>query len=531
MIKKLLVSSALFCAVVCQADTLSDIGDSINLNAYRQDVKTLASDEFEGRAPLTEGEAKTIDYLVTQFKQIGLKPAFDGSYIQQVPLAKVTADQSMVLTIGDNRFINGRDFVARTERMSDQITLDNDVVFVGYGINAPTYHWNDYAGIDVKGKTVIVLVNDPGFTSGDKSFFTGQAMTYYGRWTYKYEEAARQGAKAVFIVHETMAAGYGWGVVKAGGTTAKYTLVDKHQNQSKVGVMGWLTLRAAEQVFAASGLDYRKVKELAGQPGFKAIDLSQKARLSLRNTIEYKASQNVAAILPGKQTPGEWVALHAHWDGLGKGIENGQEVVLNGAVDNATGVAGVLALARVFKQKSLQHPFKRTLMFGAFTAEETGLIGAEHFAKHPPVPAKDIVAFLNIDGMNVNNATPYILQYGENVSQLEDYVERVAKTQGRYVKPDPRPQNGLFFRSDHFAAARQGIPAYLFMSLGDTDPQFIANRYHKSGDDYFANWSLGGVVQDLDLIGQIMAELADSNDWPGWKADSSFKEVRAASGR
>lgn len=531
MIKTLLLSGALLSAFACLAATPTDIGNSINLDNYRKDVKTLASDEFEGRAPLSDGETKTVEYLVKQFRRMGLQPAFGDSYIQQVPLAKISADQKMSLTLGSATFQNGEDFVARTERITDHITLNNDVVFAGYGINAPEYHWNDYAGADVKGKTVIVLVNDPGFTSGDKAFFNGQAMTYYGRWTYKYEEAARQGAKAVFIVHETMAAGYGWGVVKAGGTTAKYTLVDNNNNQSKVGVMGWMTLRAAEKVFAASGLDYRELKAQAGKPGFAAIDLEQRAQLALRNTIEHKASQNVAAIVPGSEAKAEWVALHAHWDGLGKGMENGKEVVLNGAVDNASGVAGVLELARIFKQQAATTPFKRTLMFGAFTAEETGLIGAEHFASHPPLPAKNIVAFLNIDGMNVNDATDYTLQYGNNVSELEDYVARVAKSQGRFVKPDPRPQNGLFFRSDHFAAARQGIPSYLFMSLGDTDPQFIASRYHKSGDDYFDSWSLGGVVQDLDLIGQVMTALANNGDWPGWKADSLFKEARAASGR
>ncbi|GGF63486.1 M28 family metallopeptidase [Alteromonas lipolytica] len=532
MFRTLLLCGALTCTgAAALAENLSAIGQSINLDNYRQDVKTLASDEFEGRAPLSAGETKTIEYLVSQFKDMGLQPAFGTSYVQEVPLAKITADQNMALQMGDLSLVNGSDFVARTERISEEITLDNDLVFAGYGINAPEYNWNDYAGIDVKGKTVIVLVNDPGFTSGDKAFFNGRAMTYYGRWTYKYEEAARQGAKAVFIVHETMAAGYGWGVVQAGGTTPKYTLVDNQQNQSKVGVMGWMTLRAAEKVFSAAGVDYRAVKKAAGQPGFKAIDLKQQVKLALRNSIEHKASQNVAAILPGSQNPDEWVALHAHWDGLGMGMENAKQVVLNGAVDNASGVAGVLELARVFKAQVKAKPFKRTLMFGAFTAEETGLIGAEHFAKNPPVPAKDIVAFLNIDGMNVNNATDYTLQYGEGVSELEDYVARVAKNQGRFVKPDPRPQNGLFFRSDHFAAARQGIPSYLFMSLGDTDPQFIASRYHKSGDDYFASWSLGGVLQDLDLIGQVMAELANNGDWPHWKADSSFKEARKASGR
>lgn len=511
------------------ATTVSSIGDAINLNKYRQDVKVLASDDFEGRAPLTDGEQKTVDYLVKQLEDIGLAPAFGDSYIQKVPLAKISADQNMTLKIGDISFDNGTDFVARTERISEQITLNDDVVFAGYGINAPEYQWNDYADIDVEGKTVIVLVNDPGFASKRDDFFTGNAMTYYGRWTYKYEEAARQGAKAVFIVHETMPAGYGWGVVQAGGTTTKYSLVDSNNNQSKIGVMGWIHLRAAEKLFAANGLDYRELKAKASAPGFKAMPLEGKATLALRSSFEMAESQNVAGIIPGTSADNEWIALHAHWDGLGKGTENGKEVVLNGAVDNATGVAGVLSLARVLKNNHDKHPNKRTLMFGAFTAEETGLIGAEHFALNPPVPASDIVAFLNIDGMNVNKPTDYILQYGNKLSELESYVAKVAATQGRFVKPDPRPQNGLFFRSDHFAAAKQGIPSYLFMSLGDTDPSFIAQRYHKAGDDYFSDWDLGGVEQDLDLIGQIMTQLANNGHWPKWTSESDFKAAREAS--
>ncbi|MEG3765591.1 M28 family metallopeptidase [Alteromonas sp. 14N.309.X.WAT.G.H12] len=532
MFKPFLVSSLLLTACqVFAATSISPLGEQLNLDNFRKDVQILASDDFEGRAPLTEGEQKAVDYIVAQFKSIGLQPAFGDSYIQKVPLAKITADQNMSLTIGDTVFKNGSDFTARTERISDTITVNDDVVFAGYGIVAPEYNWNDYANIDVKGKTVIVLVNDPGFASKNDDLFTGNAMTYYGRWTYKYEEAARQGAKALFIVHETLPAGYGWGVVQNSGTNTKYALVDDNDNQSKVGVMGWLQLRAAEKIFAAAGLDYRELKAKAAKPGFNAIDLHTKAKLTLHNHIEHDESQNVAALLPGTSAPDEWIGIHAHWDHLGKTMENGKEVVLNGAVDNASGVAGVLELARVLKEQSKQKPLKRTLMFSAFTAEETGLLGAEHFAKNPPIPQSQIVAFLNIDGMNVNASTDYILQYGSGLSELEDYVAETAASQGRYVKPDPRPQNGLFFRSDHFAAARQGIPSYLFMSLGDTDPSFIASRYHKPADDYLPEWDLSGVRQDLDLIGQIMVKLANNGDWPAWTAESDFKAARKASGR
>ncbi|MBU2978268.1 M28 family metallopeptidase [Alteromonas sp. C1M14] len=532
MFKPFIVSSLLLAA--CQsfaATSISPLGEQLNLDNFRKDVQVLASDDFEGRAPLSEGEQKTVDYIVSQFKSIGLKPAFGDSYIQKVPLAKITADQNMSLTIGDMEFKNGSDFTARTQRISESIAVNDDVVFAGYGIVAPEYNWNDYANIDVKGKTVIVLVNDPGFASKDDDLFTGNAMTYYGRWTYKYEEAARQGAKALFIVHETMPAGYGWGVVQNSNTNTKYALVDDNDNQSQVGVMGWIQLRAAEKIFAAAGLNYRELKAEAAKPGFTAIDLHTKAKLALHNRIEHAESQNLAALLPGTSAADEWIGIHAHWDHLGKAIENGKEVVLNGAVDNASGVAGVLELARVLKKQSSEKPFKRTLMFSAFTAEETGLLGAEHFAKNPPIDQSQIVAFLNIDGMNVNASTDYILQYGSGLSELEDYVADTAASQGRYVKPDPRPQNGLFFRSDHFAAARQGIPSYLFMSLGDTDPSFIAKRYHKAADDYLPEWNLGGVRQDLDLIGQIMVQLADNGDWPAWTTESDFKAARKASGR
>lgn len=522
MLKSLLSGAFALATFTLNANTLSPIGESLNMENYRQDVKTLASDEFEGRAPLSEGETKTIAYLIKQMKGMGLAPAFGNSYTQKVTLAKITADQNMTLDIGDIKLTNGTEFVARTEQIIDQIALDNDVIFAGYGIVAPEYNWNDYADLDVKGKTVIVLVNDPGFASQDKDFFTGNAMTYYGRWTYKYEEAARQGAKAVFIVHETMAAGYGWGVVQAGGTTTKFTLMDDSNNMSRVGVMGWMHLRAAEKVFKAAGMDYREMKAIAGKRGFKPVEMQLDAQLTLKNTIEKAESLNVAGIIPGSETPDEWVAFHAHWDGLGKGKENGKEVILNGAIDNATGVAGVLELGRVMKTMSDKKPFKRTLMFAAFTAEETGLIGAEHFARNLPIPKDNLIAFLNTDGMNVNNSVDYVLRYGGGVSELDDYVEKTAAKQGRHIKPDPRPQNGLFFRSDHFALAKQDVPAVLFMSLGDTDASFIAKRYHKSGDDYFESWALDGVKQDLDLIGQIMAELANNGDYPKYYDGVSF---------
>lgn len=530
--KNIILATSLMATISFPAFAVTTFVQGLDLAQYRTDVKTLASDAFGGRAPLSEGETLTLDYLVKAFKEMGLKPGFGDSYLQAVPLAQISADQHMQLDIGGLKFTNGSEFTARTQRVSEKVSLNNsDMVFVGYGINAPEYGWNDYQGVDVKGKTVIVLVNDPGFATQDPAVFKGNAMTYYGRWTYKYEEAARQGAEAVFIVHETAPAAYGWGVVQNSNTGAKFTLVDANNNQGQVGIMGWVQHETVQKIFAKAGLDFDILKQQAAKPAFKAIPLKLTAQLTLNNKIERAQSHNVAALLPGKTRPDEVVMMHAHWDHLGTVIENGKPEVLNGAVDNASGVAGVLALARYFKQQASAAPLERSILFSAFTAEETGLIGAQHFAQHPSVPTKNIVAFLNIDGMNMNQGVNYILRYGEGVSELEEHLDKAAKAQGRSVKADPRPQNGLMFRSDHFALAQQGVPGLLFMSLGDTDPDYIAHKYHQAADDYDPSWSLEGVSQDLDLIASMLTTLANGNDWPHWLESSDFKAKRELDGR
>lgn len=530
--KNIILATSLMATISLPVLAETTFVQSLDLAQYRTDVKTLASDAFGGRAPLSEGETLTLDYLVKAFKDMGLKPGFGDSYLQAVPLAQISADQNMQLDIGGLKFANGSEFTARTQRIAETVSLNkSDVVFVGYGINAPEYGWNDYQGLDVKGKTVIVLVNDPGFATQDPAVFKGNAMTYYGRWTYKYEEAERQGAEAVFIVHETAPAAYGWGVVQNSNTGTKFTLVDANNNQGQVGIMGWVQHETAQKIFTKAGLDFDTLKQQAAKPNFKAIPLKLSAQLTLHNKIERAESHNVAALLPSKTRPDEVVIMHAHWDHLGTVIEDGKSEILNGAVDNASGVAGVLALARYFKQQAKMAPLDRSVLFSAFTAEETGLIGAQHFAQHPSVPTKNIVAFLNIDGMNVNKGVDYILRYGEGVSELEQYLDKAAKAQDRLVKGDPRPQNGLMFRSDHFALAQQGVPGLLFMSLGDTDPDYIAHKYHKPADDYDPSWNLGGVSQDLDLIASMITSLANSTDWPHWLESSDFKAKREQDGR
>ncbi|KPZ62650.1 M28 family metallopeptidase [Pseudoalteromonas sp. P1-7a] len=499
----------------------------VSLNNVKQHIKTLASDDFQGRGPLTHGEVKTVGYLSEQYEAMGLAGAYNGKYLQPVKMAMVTANQNMQLQVGDLKFKAGNDFTARTEQLQPLIDVRNsDIVFVGYGINAPEYNWNDYENINVEGKTVIVLVNDPGFATQNDALFTGNAMTYYGRWTYKYEEAARQGAKAVFIVHETAPAAYPWGVVESSNTGTKYTLMDNNLNASKLPVMGWLTLNTTEQIFNAAQLNYENLKQRALSDDFKATALNLTANLSFKNEVSHAKSHNVVAQITGSDAPNEYVVIGAHWDHFGTKQTDSGPKIYNGAVDNASGTAATLEIARIMNQIHQQTPFKRSILFANFTAEETGLIGSQEFATGGVVPTKQMVALLNIDGMNVLDGTDYILQYGKDLSTLESYLAKAAKAQGRVVKMDPRPQNGLFFRSDHFSLAKQGVPSLLFMSLGDTDPDYIAQKYHKEADDYSPQWSLGGVKQDIELIVDIATKLANNGDWPTWTSDSDFKTKR-----
>lgn len=500
---------------------------NVDLNKLHQDIKVLASDEFEGRGPLTAGEKLTIEYLAKQYQTIGLVPGNKNSFYQAVPMAKVTPDQNMQLVIGEHKFKAGQDFTARTQQVGGSVILDNaELVFVGYGINAPEYQWNDYANVDVKGKAVVVLVNDPGFATQNDALFTGNAMTYYGRWTYKYEEAARQGAKAVFIVHQTAPAAYPWSVVESSNTGSKYTLVDSENNISKLPIMGWIQHAVAETIFTDAGLSFDEMQHYALSPDFKAVSLPQSANLTLNSAIKNAESNNVVAMIEGESRADEYIVISAHWDHFGtKQTANGPKIY-NGAIDNATGSAATVELARILMQQHKIKPFQRSILFVNFTAEETGMIGSELFALGAVVPTKNMVAMLNIDGMNALDAVDYILQYGKGLSEMEDYLADASKKQQRKVKMDPRPQNGLFFRSDHFSLAKQGVPSLLFMSLGDTDPDYIAHRYHKEEDDYSPLWSLGGMEQDIKLIADIASTLANSEHWPQWKAESDFKNRR-----
>lgn len=519
----------LFCGFMGLSASVLATPDKVVFSAdnYQQQVKTIASDAFEGRAPMSAGEEKTIQYLVQELKALGVQPGYFGDFVQKVPMAGIAASQDMQLKMGPLTFKPGKDFVSRTQKVASRTELKSSaVVFVGYGIDAPEYSWNDYQGLDVKGKTLLMLVNDPGYATQDPEVFRGNAMTYYGRWTYKYEEAIRRGAAGVFIVHETGAAGYPWSVVESGATGTKFTLVDDNDNAGELEAMGWIQTDSTRALFTQLGLDFDELKAAAAQPGFKAVDLGIHADLQTRHWHQMGESRNVIGLIPGTSRADEYVVLSAHWDGFGKKVGVKGDNIFNAAVDNATGVAGVLELARMLKQR--KQPLQRSVLLAFFTAEETGLLGAQAFAAQPPVPTKNMVALMNIDSMNMTGESDYVIQYGQGLQELEDWLADAATGQNRHIKPDANPQNGLFFRSDHFALAKQGVPGLLFMDLGDSDPDYIANRYHKPSDEFLDSWQYGGVRQDLELIYTLTEKLGNSDAWPAWKAGAEFKPARDA---
>ena len=501
----------------------------------------LASDEFEGRAPSSRGEALTVAYIASAFAKLGLQPGNGASWFQDVPVSSMTPAPMPLRVRGtdfDRELAFGGEFTAATQRQVDSVSLrDSPLVFVGYGINAPERGWNDYAGIDVTGKTVLVLVNDPGFATQDPALFNGNTMTYYGRWSYKYEEAARQGAAGVFIVHETAPAAYPWEVVELGFTGPQLGITAEDANVGAVEVEGWLTHEVAAELLAAAGLDYRRLKAAAQRPGFRAVamaDLTVSLELALHR--ESSNSRNVVGVLPGSQYPGESIIYSAHWDHFGKSEgENGEILIYNGAVDNASGVAGLLGLAR---QHAAAGPYQRSLVFLAVTAEESGLLGSGYYAQNPLLPNETAVANLNMDGVySFDGRTRDIAVVGLGNSELENYLRDQADTQQRVIVPEPNPEKGYYYRSDHFSFAREGVPALYLTTATDSREHgkawgqqqldaYVAHDYHKTSDDYSADWDMSGAAEDVMLFFGIAATLANSRAWPNWSEGTEFKAKR-----
>ena len=509
-------------------------------SALHQHVKELASDAYEGRAPATPGEEKTIAYIKNTFESLGIEPGNNGSYFQDVPVAQLTTLPTVTLNIkGDNY---ARALKYRTEMMvgtMQQVAktgiTDSELVFVGYGVVAPEYNWNDYEGIDVTGKTVVVLVNDPGYATQDDNYFTGNAMTYYGRWSYKYEEAARQGAAGVIIIHETGAAGYPWAVVSGSWSGPQITLKAENKNEDRCEVESWIQLEVARDIFNAAGLDLDEQMAAAAKPGFQAVPLNLTATTELQNHINYSDSKNVVGIIPGTERPEEVIIFTAHWDHLGKNPVLDGDQIYNGAMDNATGTGGLLALAKAFSE--IKEKPERTLMFLAVTAEESGLLGSKYYAKFPIYPLAQTVAVINMDAMAIYGPMKDVVVIGYGSSELEEYLAEAAKTQGRYLAPEPTPEKGFFYRSDHFSMAKQGVPA-IYAKAGvehiengrewtmKRNEQYIAQRYHKPGDEYDASWDLRGAAEDLQLYFDIAWKLANEDRFPNWYEGNEFRAIR-----
>jgi len=513
---------------------------SIQADELLKDVMILSSDEFEGRAPASKGEEKTINFLQEEFQKLGLKPGNGESFLQEVPMVEITANPAAELVVKgrtkSDQFSYGDEFVAWTLRVVDESSLaDSEMIFVGYGIVAPEYNWNDYQGLDVRGKTVVILVNDPGYATEDPELFNGRSMTYYGRWTYKYEEAARQGAAGALIIHETKPAAYPWEVVKNGWTGPQFNLVTEDNNLSRCAVEGWLHLDTASQIFERAGLNYDELKQSALQRDFKAIPLGLNVSTHLKNSIQYKKSNNVIAVLPGTELADEYIIYMAHWDhfGIDPALEGDQ--IFNGALDNATGTAALLELAEAFLK--IESPPLRSIAFLAVTAEEQGLLGSAYYATHPIYPLTKTVAAINMDALNIWGKMKDITVIGYGNSELDEYIEQAAAEQGRRVRPDPSPERGSIFRSDHFPFAKQGVPV-IYTSSGVDHiehgeewarakiDKYIAENYHKPSDEYDPSWDLSGTIDDLCLLFKVGYRLSMESTFPNWHEGSEFKAKR-----
>jgi Zn-dependent M28 family amino/carboxypeptidase len=509
----------------------------VNQTTIGKHIDRLASDEFLGRKPFTEGEVKTLNYLKAEFEKLGLLPGNGDSFFQDVPMVEITGvpSENMVIT-GKNGSINLaslKDFVATTNKVVTDISLENsELVFAGYGIVAPEYGWNDYEGIDWKGKTAVVLINDPGFKSGDSTLFKGNEMTYYGRWTYKYEEAARQGAAGLIIIHDTEPASYGWNVIESGWSGAKLIV---ESDVPLLNVESWISSESAKIVFDTSAMKGQDFKSIAREKGFKPIPLDLKVSVEIKNQIKKDVSKNVVALIPGTDRKDEFIIYSAHWDhfGVGKAIEG--DSIYNGAVDNASGTAGLLAIAEAFKKSNTA---KRSIVFMALTGEEQGLLGSAYYAEYPIFNPKKTVANINIDALDSPGKMKDLTITGYGQSEMDEYAKEAATKQNRYIIPDPEAEKGYFFRSDHFNFAKIGIPAlYASGSYEGFDKSideikaynddYRINKYHQPSDEYNPETTeLSGVQLDLELLFNVGLKLSNEDYFPKWYNGSEFEAAR-----
>lgn len=523
--------------------------DSITANDILQHTKALSTDEFEGRGPGTKGEDLTIKYLTEQFQKFGLKPGNpDGTYVQNVPLTGFTAAATASFTAGakkiDLKFPD--DYVAVSRRQVPESKVENsDIVFVGYGVVAPEYGWDDYKGVDVRGKTIVMLINDPAIPDSsdpnklDEKMFKGKAMTYYGRWTYKYEMATEKGAAAAIIIHETGPAGYPYEVVSGSWSRENFDIQTPDKNMKRPAVEAWITLDRAKELLTAGGQDFDTLKKAALSKDFKPVTLNAKANFDIKNTLRDINSHNVVAKLEGSDPvlKNEYVIYSAHWDHLGRDPKLQGDQIYNGAIDNASGCAALLDIAEAFTK--LPTPPKRSILFLSVTGEEKNLLGSKYYATNPLYPLNKTLANINMDGVNQWGRTKDVTMVGDDNSSLVDLLRETAKEQGRVVNPDPEPEKGFYYRSDHFEFAKQGVPA-LYPDSGvsyvgkdenyskQKRDEYTSKDYHKVSDEVKADWDLTGAVDDAQLLTTIGYRVAQADKFPEWKEGNEFKAKRDA---
>ena len=537
------------CAPRQERGPLDPALNAITAEGILAHTRVLSADEFEGRGPGTPGEEKTVAYLTEQFRQLGLQPGNpDGTYEQAVEMIGITAAPRVTLQVGATTIplAYPEDIVVGSRRNVEQVKVEpSDLVFVGYGIVAPEYGWDDYKGLDVRGKTIVMLVNDPPMpdpadsTRLDSTMFRGKAMTYYGRWTYKYEIATEKGAAAALLIHQTGPAGYPWAVVQGSWGHENMDIKRADRNMNRVAVEGWITDAKARELFQAAGMDFDVVTRAARSRDFQPVALNGKASFSIANTLRDLKSRNVVARLEGSDPSlrEQYIVYSAHWDHLGRDTAAAGDQIFNGALDNATGTAALLELAKAYTL--LPEPPKRTILFLAVTAEEQGLAGAKYYAENPLYPLDRTLADINIDGLNQWGPTRDLTVIGYGNSTLDDLLSSFAGANGRTLIADPESEKGYFYRSDHFEFAKKGVPA-LYIEPGidfvgkpaefghQKRAEYTSTDYHKPSDEIKPDWDLSGAVEDIRLLFQVGYSLANGVEWPQWKPGTEFKAIREA---
>lgn len=517
--------------------------DSISKEDFEKHVITLSSDDFQGRKPFTIGEEKTVNYLADVYRELGLEAPYEGSYFQNVPLVNLKYSPTKKVSIqtkkGKITLEKTKDFIAKTPHLNEKVEIKNaEIVFVGYGIVAPEYNWNDYEGIDVKGKIVLALVNDPGYATQNPDLFKGNSMTYYGRWAYKYEEAARQGAKGIMVIHSTKPAGYGWQVL-TNTSSSGISLQAKDKNYSKCALEGWITDLACEQLFENSELNFNEIAKQAETNSFKAVSLKCNLNISIDTKLKFQNSRNVVGLIKGTESPDEAIVYSAHWDHFGIGPKHNGDSIYNGAMDNGTAVAAMLETAKAFSK--LEKKPKRSVVFIAVTAEETGMTGSAYYAKNGLHIPKKTIANLNYELLLTMGKMKDVTITGFGQSELDNYVLEEAKSQDRYIIEEPFPENGMYYRSDHFSFAKEGVPSLFIKGWQDSREHgtewakqqiknYWATGYHKPADEYNPeNANVEGCIEDAKLFFKIGYRLANENSYPNWNEKSEFRAIREKS--